>query len=277
MSSSYSRTTAALFSLSTLLLSGLASAQVPDAPAASPSPSVEPAAVPTAAASPSTSNAAASAPTQSQRSTLELTPAQTTPVTQTAADADDEPQTLFSSKSHWGGYGGLDIAYTRLAGRDAALFCGGGALLADHQFSLGLTGCGNATRIPGQSYGDVVHESGDRLEFGYGGLVLGYQFFPRRIYNLSLTTLVGAGATAIVNANDRWSNDNWREHDDHVKTHDTVFVAEPRLTGYLNLTRWARMGVFAGYRFVGGVNMANLSNSDIAGPVVGGNLQFGWF
>jgi hypothetical protein len=276
MSSSFTRMSATLFGCSTLLMSGFANAQAPDsAPAAaSPTPSVEPAQTPASADAPSNAN---TTPTQGQAPAPQTAVPQVTPTPAPSADANDEPPALFSSRSHWGGYGGLDVAYTRLAGKDAALFCGGGALLADHRFSLGLVGCGNATRISGQSYGDVVHESDDRLEFGYGGLVLGYQFFSRSVYNLALTTMVGAGATAIVNRSDRWNNDyNWRDHDD-VKTHDAVFVAEPRLTGYVNLTRWARMGAFAGYRFVGGVQMTNLSSSDLSGPVIGGTLQFGWF
>ena len=196
----------------------------------------------------------------------------------TAAPAsDDAPQTLFHSKSKLGGYGGLDAAYTRLSGKNVAMFCGTGALLMDRKFSLGLVGCGNASRISAETYGDVVHESGDRLEFGYGGLVLGYQFFPKQLYNLSLTTMVGAGSAAIVNyRDDTWGDERWNGHD-HMKMHDAVFVTEPRLTGYINLTRWARLGAFAGYRFVGGVQMKNLSNGDLAGPVVGGTLQFGWF
>ena len=228
MSTLHFRRSAALFGLSTLLLSGLAAAQPASDATAAPA-------------------------------------------------ADDAPQTLFHSGSKLGGYGGLDVAYTRLAGKDASVFCGTGALLVDRKFSLGLAGCGNASRISAQNYGDVVHESSDRLEFGYGGLVLGYQFFPKRVYNLSLTAMVGGGATAIVNYRDgTWGDERWHEHD-HMKTHDAVFVTEPRLTGYVNLTRWARLGAFAGYRFVGGVQMKNLSNSDLAGPVVGGTLQFGWF
>jgi hypothetical protein len=176
-----------------------------------------------------------------------------------------------------GGYGGLDVGYTRLVGKDAALACVGGALLVDHSFSLGLIGCGNASRISGQNYGNVVHEAGDRLELGYGGLVVGYHFFPRQLYNLSLTAMFGGGGAAIVNyRGTSWSDDDYDEHR-HLKTHDALFVAEPRLTGYINLTRWARMGAFAGYRFVGGVNMQNLSAGDLSGPVVGGTVQFGWF
>jgi len=273
------RTSAASLGLSTLLLTGLLAAQPTTEWSQSAAPQNEPSAPPAAPEKspgaessktpPSTTPAATATAPQTNKAETSVAP-------QPSADSDDAPQTLFRPGMKIGGYGGLDVAYTRLAGHDAALFCGSGALLADHTFSLGLMGCGNATRISGQSYGDAAHESGDRLEFGYGGLVLGYHFFPKRLYNLSLTALVGAGGAAIVNFYDGSQNDNWHEHHD-VKTHDTLFVAEPRLTGYVNLTRWARMGAFVGYRFVGGADMKNLSESDLAGPVAGGTIQFGWF
>ena len=246
------RTSCTLFGISSLLSSALAQAQ-------------------------SNSNAAAPvrAETGAQPAAVGLT--QPIPAPQPEVAPNDGPQTLFRAGTKVGGFGGLDVGYTRIAGKNAALLCGGGALLMDHRFSLGLIGCGNGTRISGQNYGDVVHESGDRLEFGYGGLVLGYQFFPTQVYNLSLTAMVGGGGAAIANYRDgAWHDDDLNEHR-HLKTSDTLFVAEPRLTGYVNLTRWARMGVFAGYRFVGGVDMKNLSSSDLSGPVAGGTIQFGWF
>ncbi len=88
------------------------------------------------------------------------------------------------------------------------------------------------------------------------------------------TALLGISGTSNYRGTS-WNDDNYDEHR-HLKTHDALFVAEPRLTGYINLTRWARMGAFAGYRFVGGVNMQNLSTGDLSGPVVGGTVQFGW-
>ncbi len=173
------------------------------------------------------------------------------------------------------GYGGVDVAYTRMAGKDAVLLCGGGALLVARTFSIGLIGCGVPTRISGEAYGNVVHESGDRLELGYGGLVAGYHFFPKKVYNLSLSTMLGGGVASIANRKDSsWSSDH--DHD-HVKRTDPVFVAEPRLTGYINLTRWARVGAFIGYRFAAGVDLRNLSSADLSGPVAGGSVQFGEF
>jgi hypothetical protein len=193
-----------------------------------------------------------------------------------SAKTDDNPRTLFGSGAgvFVSGYGHLDVAYTRVAGRDAALVCGGGALILDRSLTIGLTGCGVPTRIHGDAYGNMPHETGDRLELGYAGLEVGYHLFPKQLYNLSLSALVGGGGASIVNH----TGEDWNDSDDpHVKTVDPIFVAEPRVTGYVNLTRWARVGAFVGYRFVAGVDLKNLSSGDLSGPVTGGTMQFGWF
>lgn len=278
------RTSTALLGLSTLLLTALAQAQPAQsevapttaAPAES-APAAEANAQPAAPAPVAAASQEAAPPKVSFTEPPAAQAAPASPPPRPAAAPDDGPQTLFRSGGKLGGYGGLDVGYTRVAGNDAALLCGGGALLIDRALTIGLMGCGVAARINAETYGNVVHEDGDRLEFGYGGVLVGYQFFQKQLYNLSLTTMVGAGGTSIVNhRGTEWGDDDFDNHRD-VKATDALFVAEPRLTGYLNLTRWARVGAFAGYRFVGGVNMRNLSAGDLSGPVVGGTVQFGWF
>jgi hypothetical protein len=133
-------------------------------------------------------------------------------------------------------------------------------------------GCGMPSRISARNYGNVIHEAGDRLEFGYGGVFAAYHFFPKELYNLSLSAMIGGGGVSVVNHTGYDSDTDRRE-----KSTDAVFVAEGRIAGYLNLTRWARAGAFAGYRVVRGVDTLNLSADDLSGPVAGGTVQFGWF
>jgi hypothetical protein len=187
--------------------------------------------------------------------------------------SDGGPRTLFEANGRhaFGGFGGLDVAYTRFAGIDASQICGEGAFLVDHALSIGGAGCGIAARIDAQQYGSVIHAPGDRLEFGYGGLALRYHFFAREMFNVSVGTVIGAGAVSITN---RAYDDGY--HDGHAKSIDAVFVMEPRVIAFLNLTRWARVGVFGGYRIVTGSDTLNLPSSDLGGPTAGGTVQFGW-
>lgn len=264
------RGTAALIALYPMLLANGATAQ-PAAPPPSPQASTplqpEPANAENSSAVSSSTQPAAPAAERP------AAPPPTAPASETKQD--DELPVLIPSASrlNLSGYGNIDAAYTRVAGRDAALTCLGGALLVNRTFELGLAGCGVPTRISAQNFGSVVHESGDRLEFGYGGVLAGYHFFPNKIYNLSLSAMVGGGAAEISNHRHILLDDD----DYETKARDYVFVAESRLTGFVNITRWARVGAFVGYRLAGGVNMRNLSSSDLFGPVAGGTMQFGWF
>lgn len=275
------RVLSTVFGSTTLLLTSLGFAQ----PAPIDPTGTEPASPPPVQAAPNPTppsmpavEPAPSAPLPSEQSGAATSEPPTPPKTLAFPTHHDEgPEVLFKSDNGLkiSGFGGVDVAYTRVAGENAALVCGGGAVLMSRTFSVGVTGCAMPTRISGETYSTVLHETGDRLEFAYGGLVAGYHFFPKRVYNLSLTAMVGGGAASIVNRHrDTWDDDDDFNHD-YVKSVDPVFVAEPRLNGYLNLTRWARVGAFVGYRFVGGVDMRNLEG--MSGPVAGGSLQFGWF
>lgn len=184
------------------------------------------------------------------------------------------PATLFGSSKHvLGGFGAFEAAYTHIAGQDVSLGCGEGAVLFDHTLSIGGSLCGVLPRMDGTQYGNVVHSPGDRMEVAYGGLAVRYHFFAKELFQFSVGATVGGGAVVITNPNESWGT----YHNEHTKNTDGFFAFEPRLTGYVNLTRWARFGAFAGYRFVSGINTTNLSAGDIAGPTLGGTMQFGWF
>lgn len=175
------------------------------------------------------------------------------------------PATLFSSdqKLVLGGFGGLNVRYTRVLGNDSVWVGGEGALLLNHALSVGGGGGGIANQInPTQQ---------TRLDFGYGGLILRYHFFSSQVVNFAVGGLIGAGAIAVY---DRGADHQDIEWD---KVGETVFVFEPELGLYLNVTRWMRVGITGGYRFVSGVDKNDLSETDVRGAAGGGSLQFGWF
>ncbi|HEY5961349.1 MAG TPA: hypothetical protein VIV60_32550 [Polyangiaceae bacterium] len=183
----------------------------------------------------------------------------------------DEPETLFNSKAKIGGFGGLGVMYTRFGGKDATQLCLEGSLMFDHKLSLGLAGCGVARTLRTTTL-DASADPDFRTSFGYGGALIRYHFFSHRYLNVALSTLVGAGAIA---SDDFDSDGHHREHRDVDP--DFVFVVEPQLSAYLTLTRWMRVGATGGYRFVSGVETKGLTESKIAAPVVGAQMQLGWF
>lgn len=188
-----------------------------------------------------------------------------------APPAHEGPITLFGSNAKIGGFGGLGTSYTRFAGKDAAQFCLEGALLIDHSLSLGAAGCGVSRTLRTTTL-DPSADPDYRTTFGYGGAVLRYHFASYKYFNFAIGTLIGGGAIASAD----WEDS--RHDRDSIDHHpDFVFVVEPHVAAYMNVTRWLRVGATGGYRFVTGVETKGLSESDLAAPTLGLQLQAGWF
>jgi hypothetical protein len=112
------------------------------------------------------------------------------------------------------------------------------------------------------------------MHFGYGGAIVRYHFFSQEMTNVSVGALLGAGGLVIAT----WDGEgrDWDADYSHKRS-DAVFVFEPQVGGHMNVTRWLRVGISAGYRLVSGVNTEGLSSGDLAGPTLGGTVMGGWF
>lgn len=181
---------------------------------------------------------------------------------------DDEPPLLFGRDFEVGGYFSLDVAHTRMFGRDGALVGLQGALLLDHRLSVGLAGYGWTNPQPGppDAFGND-----QRFETGYGGVTLRYSLYaPGFPVYLTLGALVGGGAIVLEHAA---ADDDF----DRDANADTFAVFQPDLAIHGNLTRWLRLGLTAGYRFTSGVDRNGYEESDVDGWVLGGHVQVGRF
>jgi hypothetical protein len=187
-----------------------------------------------------------------------------------AAQKDDaEPPLLFGRSVDVGGYGGLDVMYSRMFGQDGALVGVSGAILLDHRLSLGIAGYGwtNSQPAPPDALGDA-----QRFETGYGGVTVRYALYlPHAPVYLSVGALIGGGAIAQV-------DDEHEDFDFDSDNREDVFaVLQPDVTLHANLTPWMRLGVTAGYRFTSGVDRHGYDEGDVNGVVLGGQVQFGKF
>jgi hypothetical protein len=188
----------------------------------------------------------------------------------------DQPATLFSNVGEYaiGGFGGIGVMYTRFAHTNSVLVCGEGAVLIDHALSFGAGGCGITNMVNAFNYGNPPHDPNDRMTFGYGGAIVRYHLLSREMFNLGIGAMIGAGGITIGTWNG--SGTNWETDYTHKRT-EAVFLFEPQVGGYLNITRWMRVGITGGYRIVSGVSTPGLSFTDVGGPSLGGQLQLGWF
>ncbi len=182
------------------------------------------------------------------------------------------PPTLLGNGGpiEYGGYGGVDVRWSRIAGNDALLVGGEGALLLDHRLAIGIGGFGLANLIPSPR-----SSNGNRsyLGLGYGGLVMRHNFVNERLVYLSVGTLVGAGGVGFFEVVDDYEY----KYDEDEFDEDPFFIVEPSLGLHLNVTEWMRVGASISYRFTKGIDCEGLTDHDFRGPTAGGHVQFGWF
>ncbi len=187
-----------------------------------------------------------------------------------AGSEDDGPPLLFGRDVAVGGYGGLDVAYSRMFNRDGAVVGVQGALVLDHHLSLGLAGYGwtNAPQGPNDAEGQA-----QSYDTGYGGVTIRYSFYMDDLpVYLTAGALIGGGAITLT-------RDDLGEFEDRDENpRDDVFaLVQPDLTLNANLTSWMRLGVTAGYRLTAGVGRSGFAESDVNGWLLGGQVQFGSF
>src|SRR6185295_14736441 len=117
-----------------------------------------------------------------------------------------------------GGYGAPVLKYSKVGDRDG-LFAGArGGWIINHSFVIG-----------GAAYGlaSTYELPGDRLTFGYGGLMLEYIVRPMNEFHVSFDTVIGGGAVAPKNSTNP----------------SAVFVVEPELDAIVNLSTSIRAGL----------------------------------
>jgi hypothetical protein len=183
---------------------------------------------------------------------------------------DGTPPSLFGQHLAVGGYGGLDVAYTRMFGKDGSLVGLQGALLLDHRLSIGLAGYGWTDSEPGPLDTEGRPQS---FNTGYGGVTLRYSIFFNSPIYVTVGALFGGGVIDLNHGHEHEEYDN----DDPNHLEDLFAVVQPDITLNANLTSWMRVGINAGYRFTADVDRSGFEEADLNGVVVGGQLQFGHF
>jgi hypothetical protein len=187
------------------------------------------------------------------------------------AGDDQGPPLLFGKSVAVGGYGGLDVAYSRMFGRDGVVAGAQGAVLINHRLALGIAGYGWSNPLDGPSAanGDAQH-----FETGYGGFTAHYSvYFDQLPIYFTVGALVGAGAIDLTDEN----HDNGFDGFDDRPSEDVFAVFQPDVAVHANLTKWMRVGLTAGYRLTSGVDHLGFKESDVNGLMFGGQVQFGSF
>ena len=168
-----------------------------------------------------------------------------------------QEKTLVSGGIESGGFGGPVVKFSGVTDEFAVFVGGRGGWIINSTFVIGGGGYGltNDIRFPiGQD--DAPHR---RLEFGYGGGELEFVAMSDEVVHFTGLVLVGGGGLTF----DRYD--------------DAVFVLEPSANLELNIVRWCRLNIGAGYRFVSGVDLPGFSNSDFSAFFGQVTAKFGKF
>jgi len=119
-----------------------------------------------------------------------------------------EPQTLFGSRSGFGGYLGINNKVGEVAGQDAYFVGGEVAIVLNHAFNLGFEGYGMVNQMESEN----LNEFGSpyNLQMGYGGLHLEPVLWSENALHITAPVLLGAGGIGETR------NPLWREDGDGV-------------------------------------------------------------
>lgn len=175
-----------------------------------------------------------------------------------------QESTLAGQRGGYGGYGGPVWKLTSLADQTAVLAGGRGGWIIGHRFVLGGGGYDLVTSVEVEPV-DQADPSLD-LEMSYGGLELEYVHDSDDLLHWTVHLLIGAGKLSLRE----------RTSDNEIFS-GKLFVSEPTLAADLNVTRWFRVGMGVGYRYVVRADADGYEDLDLsafAGSVI---LKFGSF
>ncbi len=173
------------------------------------------------------------------------------------------------------GYGAPEIMFSRVFNSEFGILMGGrGGVILNHKFIIGGGGYGLVTNHT------VSYDIGNigmvdtRLMFGYGGLHLGYIFSSNSVFHLTLGALIAGGGAGTYR---HYNYDNNHDWSNGMIENTGVFVFQPSIGGELNVAKFFRLELTAGYRLVSGGSLTKVSNSDLSCFYLGLALKFGKF
>ncbi len=199
-----------------------------------------------------------------------------------ASDDYDDAPPLVEGNLWVGGYGGVTASHANFFGSHGALVGVEGAVLLNRRLAIGLSGYA----FTNPAHAPQIDEIDRDLEVAYGGVTARYSFLFGSPLYLTVGGTVGPGAIVAAPRRESWGEDDFEdgwddrydEDEDVRREHVDVFtIVQPEATLHVNLTRWARLGVTAGYRAAFEVGKFGKEDSDVSGFVGGVSVQFGRF
>ena len=174
-----------------------------------------------------------------------------------AQDDIDEPSVIEPIQK--GAFGGAVLKLAEINDEFGLLIGGHGGWIINPSFSVGggFYGLLRDIEVEGES-------SAEELELGYGGLELEYVVISVHRLHLSAQTLIGfGGLTSRVRNFSRFNTS--LNQGGFGSPDDSIFIVEPGLHLLWDLSTNVRFGLGGTHRFIRGVGIEGLENSDLSG------------
>lgn len=185
------------------------------------------------------------------------------------AQTNDEAKTIFGNgKPHLGYFVSPFGQVGKIAGSTAVLPGINAGLLFNNKFTIGASYKFIATE------NTPVGEADDRLYLDqfYAGLKFEYSIFPTKPVHFNLFLEAGLGHTEL-DMKDAYEFD----HFEGSGTNASFFYAEPGAAIELNLWKYLKLDIGAGYRFASAVTYRSITEKNIMGFTFSGGLKIGLF
>ncbi len=169
----------------------------------------------------------------------------------TNLSAQEEYKTIFSENNVYGGYGGINIGYSRLNKKDAMLLGGRGAVLINHY--LGIGGAAYAFFNEASINTKLDYGKKYRLKGGYGGILIEPIVKPQSPVHISFPLLIGAGSVAYTaDFIDNWHSDK----DENMRiAKESFFIIAQGMELEFNLLKQLRLALCIYYRHTSDINL----------------------
>lgn len=182
---------------------------------------------------------------------------------------EEAKETETEKPSESGAFGGPALKVTRINDLFGLIVGGRAGWVYNHTYAIG-----------GGFYGllrDVETETSGperEFEFAYSGLELEYIIAPSRNVHLSAQTLIGFGG--LTDRNQRfYGGYYYDEYGRFGGPDDSFFIIEPGLNIVWNMKTYLQIYFGGSYRYIRGVEVEGLHNSDLNGYSVVVTFRFG--
>jgi hypothetical protein len=199
------------------------------------------------------------------RGATQLSAASLSNVSYAAQGADVDAPRRRRLVEHHGYYIAPTVGVTTLDGEVAPLIGLRAAWLVNHRLGVGFTVNGTVNQLD-----EKLHYQGRALSY-YGGLLLQYVLGENHVVHSFIDTTIGGGKSC----RQLGAVDGDTDQDDcHGKG---FFAVEPMLHLEINVARFMRVSLGAGYRVAVASTANEMSSADISGFVSKTALEFGRF